>query len=330
MSKKIARPVISTIAILLLLLGTASGVASGSSSSYPLGVPAGLTSYISEHPAGITPGCVTGTVSPFTIQPCNPSNDSSDNVVLSASSTTQQTNCDTHCWVQEEFTASTNFTQWAATSSVNANLPSTTYHWMPSSLSYWAGLECTSCTIESLLQGGWLYGVDSSYTSQHPVMFVEYWTASGTCNTFTNNTCGTTRSVSKGDDIYIEVAFSSGSPREWLTYTEDLTSGIYIAAYFDEGTGSTQVHASSMQEGLVDLEAKNASLSSYYPGGSNSGENFYNIEGWGTSYSPATPTGTGDFNPVGPPGLSYTISGTTGTECGTSGTYYCASYTLSI
>jgi len=323
--------VISTIAILLLLVGNGMGfVARASNNTDTMtpaqGIPAPLLAYITAHPPSGPIACISGTIDPFSVTStkCNNSAAIAKNLTFNQEKvkpmSSSTINCSTYCsaGTYNYATGSTNFDGWTGYATVPSN-PSTSYS-SPSTLAYWLGsTNCAgvgTCSLRTyILQAGLIYGTDGSSNSHHPYMFVNFYDSGGLCDTAYS--CGTSATVSVGDTMYFDQVWLPVQG-EWDVYAEDQTASTYVELLVAPGTGGYPPNGTTgIPYGAVAMEAYSASAASDYPSG---GVSFTTILG-ANNNSPSTPllgTSVTFFNPVSGSGRTATVSYST---------YSCGSYT---
>ena len=263
-------------------------------------------------------GCISGTVNPFTIESTK-----CEDTTGAAPQQVQTLNCSTACQAGTRLTPSVNDTDWDGFATVPSN-PSTTYCQTGctniSTASDWIGLESCpfkTCAQTELFQAGIYYGYNSTYTSQHPIMFEEYATYTGSCHT---TFCGdVTKAVGVGDSVYFNVNYDAAASY-WDLYSQDTTSNIYQTYYVYV---PSETSLTSIQHAITAEEGQQATSASYYPstftftqqaGQTSSGTYQLGTQHWWlTSNGTISPTAT----------ISYSTS-----SCGYAGT--CASTSISM
>jgi hypothetical protein len=277
----------AALALALLLVGNTAVVSASSSSTADQTtsstVLSQVTQFISTIPSNNDlPLCLSGTVNPFTIK------DNSCPKLDTLPQTSYTLTCDSSpgyvCQAGSLYTVSTNDSYFTASATRPSTLPSTTYCagcTTDATSSDWIGLDnCISgsCANDNqyLIQVGLLYGVNSSYNSQKPVLFEELWSdnSDSGCQT-TDTPCGyTSSSVASGDSLMFSLTENSGADYclsdapYWELFAEDSTYNIYqtyvvcIGAY----TAPYDIPYSSMHNAITTAEGSYATSSSYFPG----------------------------------------------------------------
>lgn len=244
----------------ILLAGTATASDGGSASK----IPPGVLAYLSARPG--PSGCLGGVVTPFTISSvaCNAGG------IPPQTTTTLYPDCSgtgtNGCQVGTEDTASHNFAGFAGYTTVPSNTPNIVYYSTTTNIqtvAYWIGLQ----NSQDLLQAGIMYGANSNYDSQHPVMFVEYYESSGSCS---SSFCGNTAPVSPGDSMYFEIKYYS-SYGYWIVYSQDDSTNPWTSAnytvYYCNNCGGSYISYTSLPSALAVTEGQGATSSGYWPSG---------------------------------------------------------------
>jgi hypothetical protein len=247
------------------------------------------------------PLCLSGTVNPFTIK------DNSCPKLKSMPQTAYTLACDSSpgyaCQAGSRWTPSTNDSYVTASATVPSTLPSVTYYagslTHDATTSDWLGLQScvvTSCSYVYLLQVGVYYGINSSYTSQKPVLFEELWSNFHDSGCLTGDAlCAyTSAAVSAGDSLYFTInEETSNSPclgggAYWALFSEDTTANIYQTYTVCVGpdTGIFDTPYSSVHYVLTTAEGGYAATSGYFP------SNFAFSAIWGTTSSGTDQLGT--------------------------------------
>jgi hypothetical protein len=295
------------VAAIMLVLSSNSTLfpvraASAPSSGLPSLIPAGVLTYVSER-AGQS-GCLIGTVSPFTVS--SMTCDQADAITPQKAYTLNCSGSGTNgCQAGTSDTPSSHFAGFNGYSQVPSSNPTKSYY-NPSVVSYWIGLQsCITapCSPVYLLQAGIVYGVNSTANSQHPHMFVEYFSNNNSTGCFAF--CGKLEVVSPGDYMYFEIYYYS-TYGEWIVFAEDETTNpyTYITEYvpYASPPNGNYIPYTSLPYALATTEGQKATSASYWPTGTLTFSDMvgYNANGnyligtsnWWVTKSGSAPTAT--------------------------------------
>jgi len=232
-------------------------------------IPAQLLDYLADLPANHPQtGCVSGTLSPFTIQETSCTGPTQGNAQIS-------TNCTTDCQAGGWTDYSSGYAEYSGLFSAPSNPTVSPPYSVSTTFSDWIGIQnaVSGSNPIYLLQAGEVWGESSSYPSNSPTLFEEFYESSnsgGGCTTWNSN-CATlgTFSVSPSDSLEFAVTFNSITSM-WSLYSQDPNanggSGGYSLMYVTWGAGTYEIPYDYGDYGLTISEGQGTTAANQIPG----------------------------------------------------------------
>lgn len=237
------------------------------------------------------------------------------------------------CQAGSLWTPSSNDSFFTGSATRPSTLPSTTYcqnctSGIQATESDWIGLQ--SCIVSAcssnlyLIQVGVWYGWNTTYTSQKPVLFEEFYStnSNSACTSSQKYLCAdVTGPIGSGDNLFFSLTYETTNSNclngadYWNLFAEDSTANYYQTYVVCVGpsTGLYDIPYSSIHYALTTAEGRYAASSSYFPGNFT----FNSIVGVSSSGTDQTGSRTDWKFPVETSGITATIGGFT---------YSCAAY----